>query len=482
MKNKVKQISSLLILVLVISLYSACKKTTDKPHITPTTIGGTLTISQLKSMFAENNGKNIKFTQDISLFATVTMTDNYKTLYIKDQTGAISLKQLTAHGIFAGDSLRINLNNSTLDQSAANSSLQIDSVDVSDSPTCKVVKLAVGRPLSPITVTISQLKNSASDTSFNGPTGSFFLPRSKYDGQLVQINDVQFSFANRINYIPYGSPTYVNPPPVLFDCGGIYNLQLSLYSGTADFQNQPIPYTKSGSIVGAISFYNNILQITPRSFADVNFNQPRCGMQTLNQTFDTIACGTGGNISGLFPGWGNINQIGSQLWVGATAGGPTYFPSGVVNSFTPDTLNVSWLITPPIQNSPTKNINFGVYTNNNPGYDLLSVLVSTDYNGSNLGVAPLYQIPVGFGAMATWVDITSSFNIIKNNPYPSWAFQNAGAGSTGSNAIYFNATNASTLIPSSYTGTFYVGFRYRAKKNYPDSAAGYGINNVVIKD
>src|ERR1700739_3046260 len=201
MKNILKLFSLFIALGLIPSFFAACKKTTDKPHINTTTPGGTLTISQLKSMFAANNGQNIKFSQDISLFATVTMTDNYKTLYLRDHTGAILLKQLTAHGIFAGDSLRVNLNGSTLDLSGTASSIQIDSVDVSDSPTCKVVKLAVGRPTPAIVVTISELNHSTSFTSYSSLTGPFFVPSSVYDGQLVQINDVQFGRADSADYI-----------------------------------------------------------------------------------------------------------------------------------------------------------------------------------------------------------------------------------------------------------------------------------------
>ncbi len=476
MKNRTIQISSVTILVLAASLFFACKKTTDKPYIAP--LGSTITINALKAMFNANNGQNIKFTQNISLFATVTMTDNYKTLYIRDNTGAMSLKQLTAHGIFAGDSLRVNLNGCTLDQSAANSSIQLDSVDVSDSPTCKVVKLAVGRPTPPVVVTIAQLNHSVSDVSFNSPTGAFFVPASFYDGQLVEINDVQFSLRDSANFIGNTGAVYYNS--TLYDCGALNSIIISLYSGTADFLNQSKKNHNSGSIIGAISFYSNALQITPRSFADLNLNQPRCGVQTLSQTFDTVVCGAGATITSLFPGWTNAHQIGYQFWAGSTSG-TTYFPSGSVY-YSTDARNVAWLITPPIQNSPTKNINFEAFTNYNPapGYRLLDVLVSTDFNGFNLG-GP--ASPVSYGTQpAHWTDITSSFNIITSGGTSStWAFQNAGTGSTGTSPVYFSATSASSLL-SGYTGTFYVGFRYTGVKLIPDSAAGYGIANVVIKN
>ena len=50
-------------------------------------------------------------------------------------------------------------------------------------------------------VTIAQLNQSTSYTTYNGLTGQFFVPSSIYDGQLVQINDVQFGRADSADYI-----------------------------------------------------------------------------------------------------------------------------------------------------------------------------------------------------------------------------------------------------------------------------------------
>ena len=463
------------------TLFFSCKKTPEGPPIKKALIGGTMTISQVRALNASNNGANYKFTQDVSLYATVTMTDNYKTLYIRDQTGAICLKQLTAHGIYAGDSIRINLNESTLDLSGTASSLQIDSVDVSDSPTCKVVKLAVGRPTPPITVSIYQLLESASAASYTGSTGSFFVPNSIYDGQLVQINDIQFSLTDLYvtggltYYIGNTGATYYNHN--LFDCGNIHTLQMSLYSGTTDFENQLVPYNNSGSIVGAISFYNNALQITPRSFADVNFNQPRCGLQTLNQLFDTVAFQSGATFSSaVFPGWTYPKPVGTSVYWEAASSGSTIFPYASVTPYSTDARNVVWLITPPIQYSSTKNINFQTATayNTTTANTELSVLISTDYNGYNLTAGS------GGGAQAHWTDITSSFNISTNGASNSWNLYNASP--VFPIGVSLSSTNANTLFPSNYVGAFYVGFKYTGVISNPDSAAGYGVGNILIKN
>ena len=476
--NKLKHIFLTLFVSITIGGFFGCKKTPDMPPVKPLSYGGTLNIRQLRALY---QGVNVHFTHDVSLFATVIMTDNYKTLYIRDSTGAISLRQLTAHGIFEGDSLRINLNGSTLDLSGTASSLQIDSVDVSPSPTNKVVKLAVGKQITPITVTISQLNQSVSTTTYPSPTGNFFVPNSIYDAQLVQINDLQFAFNTTYKNAYYITPntgaTYQSPAWILYDCGAFNNIALSLYTGTTDFQHQKIPYTKSGSIIAAVTFYNNALQLTPRSFADMNFNQPRCGVDTLTQTFNNPAFGSGVSISAaLFPGWVTQREVGvSQYWQGTTnPTDNTNFPSMSVH-YSTDARNVVWLISPPIENSPTKNINFQSLTNYNTGKNLIDVFVSTDYNGYNLGGVSGVQI----GQKAHWTKITNAFNFTTASTSSAWS--NLYAGTNSSTPVYLNTTNANALL-SGYTGTFYVGFRYTGVKALADSSAGYGINNVTIRN
>jgi len=481
--NKIKYISFLLFAPLAITMFFACKKTPDRPPVNIRASGGTLTIAELRSLF---NGTNIKFTQDISLFATVTMTDNYKTLYIRDNTGAISLKQLTAHGIYEGDSLRINLNGSWLDMSGSLSSLQIDSVDVSSSPTNKVVKLAVGVQHNPVNVSIAQLNASASDITYSTPTGSVVLPQSMYDGELVQINDVQFSYTDNGLYIPLNASSagLVYTTHAIYDCGGLNTIALSLYVGTTDFVNKPIPNTKSGSMIGAISFYNNLVQLTPRSYIDVNLTQPRCGIDTLTENFVNCVSGVSGtSFAAAVPGWYDINYSGYNYWTGNGASSPG-FPSATNQYGTAGVSgNVIWLISPPIQNSPTKNLSFKTATAYPviPYPQQLSVWISTDFNGINIGG---HNHPLTTGqTQATWKEITSGFPNIQNG--------------SAATAFYFTDANSGTQIVSpvtlsnitvaggnplvGYTGTFYIGFKYVGNLA-TDSTQTFAIDNVVIKD
>ncbi len=456
--NKIKHTALLLFVSLTVSLFFSCKRTPDRPYVRTSAIGGTLTIAELRALY---QGSNIKFVQDVSLFATVTMTDNYKTLYLRDNTGCISLRQLTAHGVYPGDSLRINLNGSWLDLSGAASSLQIDSVDVSSSPTNKIVKLAVGKVVNPVQVSIAQLNNSVVNVTY---PGNSVLPQSIYDAELIQINDVQFSFTDSILFIPLiPASTYINHP--LYDCGGLNTITMSLFSGTADFVNKKVPHTKSGNVIGAASLYSGAMQFTPRSFNDLMLNQPRCGVDTLTQSFAN--CIASSNFATAIPGWYNLTQIGSLTWTG-NGSAPSGFPSA--SNYGGGTRNVMWLISPPIQNSPTKNVNFQfeyVPYSSPTKPRQLSVLISTDFNGTNLITNP-----------AHWTDITYLFSNLNNwstPPTPSY---------------FFNANNAPAMLSqinnipgfSSYTGTFYIGFRYIGNNSTTDSTQTFAIDNFILKD
>ena len=461
--KKTKHILFLFIVSVMLSAFYGCKKTADMPPVNTAAIGGTLTIAQLRALF---KGSNIHFTQDVSLYATVTMTDNYKTLYIRDNTGAISLRQLTAHGIFEGDSLRINLNGSWLDLSGVASSLQIDSVDVSSSPTNKIVKLAIGKEHHPINVSVLQLNNSASNVTFVTPTGTVVSPQSMYDGQLVQVNGIQFAYTDSTLFIPLNNPPlYVNHP--VYDCGNQNTINMSLYSGTYDFLYQKVPHTQSGSMIAAVTFYNGSLQLTPRSFKDINLTQPRCGVDTLTQNF--ASCIASSNFATALPGWYNVAEVGSLIWTG-NGSFPGGYPSA--SNYQGQTRNVMWLISPPIQNSPTKNVNFqwsiNPYTSSTKPRQL-SVLISTDYNGLNInGANP-----------AHWTDITSLFSTLSPwiPPGTNNYFYNANTG-----PVSLNSSAISNNPLAGYSGTFYIGFRYMGNNNSTDSVQTFAIDNFALKD
>jgi hypothetical protein len=215
-------------------------------------------------------------------------------------------------------------------------------------------------------------------------------------------------------------------------------------------------------MIAAVTFYNGALQLTPRSFADVMLNQPRCGLDTLTQSFNSSAFGVGTNFStALFPGWYDIKQVGNSVDWQSASSSTAVFPA-ITTHFSNNARNVVWLITPPMQSSATKNLSFSAGTAyNSAGKNQLSVLISTDFNGINTP---------GTSGTAHWTDITSAFTGI---PVLN-----------GSTSLFFANASTSPVMLSSYlsgyTGTFYIGFRYTG--NLTDSVATYGIKDVTIKN
>jgi len=462
--NKTKYISFLIALVLGITLFFSCKKKPDMPPVTPYDIGNTITIQQLRDLFLSKGCNNYKFTKDVSLYATITMDASsgniYKMVYLRDNTGTISMKQLSAGGLFVGDSIRINLRNAYLDKASSGSFLQIDSVDV-NSPYSKVVKLAVQKNPAPVVVTIPQLLNSVTSNTCS-------MAQSIYDGQLIQLNDVMFAVNDTgLYYNNSNTHAPISTSYTLTDCGAQNSIGFYTSSFATDFYNTKVP-SGSGSVIAVASFYSGVLQLSLRSISEANLNQPRCGVDTMTQNF--VNCINSANFATAIPGWYNQSQLGYLYWVG-TGGTPPGYPSAT--NFGGQTRNVMWLITPAIQNSATKNLSFKTaYSYPSASHPMqLSVLISTDYNGTNLGGTVPSSNP------AHWYDITSAFPLIQNG---SAGVQNWFTAASSAPVILSQISTVSALL-SSYSGTFYIGFRYTGHAG-TDSTQTMSINNVIIKN
>ncbi|HWY37286.1 MAG TPA: DUF5689 domain-containing protein [Bacteroidia bacterium] len=463
--SKTKHISLLLLAAVAVTLVFSCKKKADMPPVTPYDVANTMTIQQLRAFFLSQGCNTYKFTKDVSLYAYVTMDASsgniYKQVYLRDATGSISMKQLTSGGLFEGDYLRINLNGAYLDKASSGSYLQIDSVDVNSAAFSKVIKLDVQKHQTPVTVTIPQLLSSVTSNTCS-------MGQSIYDGQLIQLNDVEFIPVDTGLYYNNNITTHmpVSTTYTITDCGGLNSIAVYTSSYATEFFNKKVP-SGSGSLIAVASFYNNVMQLTLRSIDEVNFNNPRCGVDTLTQTF--FNCTSGPNLNTLLPGWYNVPQVGYLAWTGIPSTTPGY--PGASNFGSSTTRNVMWLITPPIKSSATKNLAFQTGTSfGTPTHpQQLSVLLSTDYNGSNLGGTYPSSNP------AHWYDITSSFPNIENGSIPGYFFTNA-----STSPVVLSSIPALSFL-SGYTGTYYIGFRYTGQIG-TDSTQTFAIKNVVIKN
>jgi hypothetical protein len=351
-------------------------------------------------------------------------------VYAVDENGkGIDVKLMSSGGLYLGDSIRLNLNGSSIE--IANGQLQIDSVTVDN----QVTKIATGKFVAPRVVTIAQVDSSL-------------------ESQLIQINGVEFSdlykgrtYADAVNH--------TNTSYALHECGSTKSA-VAYTSGYANFASQIIP-SKNGSIIAIAKRYNSSMELIFRNFSEIQLVNPPCGdaVDTLNETFSG---GTSGqNIS--IAGWTNYIQVGSRAWqTYTTTPGSSTNPCASTGYSTTDQRNVMWLVTPPVTNSTTKNLtikNASKYNTNNTVQ--LFLYASVDYNGSNVQAAT--WIPINTNQISTTASFFQTQPIYLNTP---------------------DANNNNTNVLNNYNGKFYIAFKFVSNK--VDSVGSYYIDNVKISN
>lgn len=470
-------------------LLFSCKKNLSEPPTRAVATGPSITIQQLRNMY---NGANIKFTSNTILTGVVTCDEFsgnlYKQVYIRDNSGsfaatnhygAISLHFLQGASGFinTGDSIAINLNGSLLDKSGGGS-LQIDSII----PIDQIRHLKVGLNPQPLSVTIPQLN------TYTSAMGGGFI----FDGQLVQLNNVEFvsSEVGTTYAIPQmfpAAPKNVNK--YLGD--SLKNTIVTYNSGYANFaQNNILIPNNSGSIVGVANLYTT-MQFTIRSYADINLNKPYNTIvyDSISQNFSNAGLSSKSPV--LLNGWTSIAYKGALNWQGVQYGTPfsqfgnplnwKYCP-GASNYRTNDVQNDMWLISPPIVDNVyahgaanSKSMNFSIAAQYCTNQRLLSVLVSNTFDGTHLDPTQ-------------WVDISSFFPGI---PASTGASSNGGTpsfkypyGNQFGVPLTLKNIDVTTGGTGTHTPTFYIAFRYQSSTNpsYPDSSGStYLLGTLVLK-
>jgi hypothetical protein len=148
------------------------------------------------------------------------------------------------------------------------------------------------------------------------------------------------------------------------------------------------------------------------------------------------------------PGWTNTATEGNRRWQGKTYLTDKYAQATAYNST--DASNVTYLITPEVQYHSGMTLDFksamAYYVHNG-----LSVLISTDFDGSNV-------------TSATWITISATL-----------------AGSSNSNYEWVSSgtVDLAPYLPASYTGTFFVAFKYSGTAAL--NTTSYCIDEVNIQ-
>ena len=254
------------------------------------------------------------------------------------------------------------------------------------------------------------------------------------NSMLVKFVNVKFSEIGQT----FATTTATTNRTLTDDNGNSLTVRTSNY---ADFAANKIPGGK-GTVIGIMGVFDGTWQLTLRDSLDVqgftpvgpnpggeySFPDPGTSVVTsVTENFDNAVASTPISITG----WTNVANAGTRTWQGKIFA-PDYYAQATSYNTT-DASNIMWLITPPITYNSALTLSFKsaiAYWVQSP----LSVYVLIKYN-------PLSP------STAQWIPVTTATL----------------AGSTSGNYTWVpsGTVNLSSLIPSGYTGNFYVAFKYK---------------------
>lgn len=374
------KIYTLLTLAAVLTL-SACKKKFDEPA-PPASLpsGNVITIDSIKKQYAayysptNTPSSAFKFKDDATLYCTVTADEAsgnlYKSVFVRDNTGAIQLKLMNAGGLAVGDSIMLNLNGVILNDYGK--LIQLDSIDLER----KIRKISSGRTVLPTKVTMLDLISN--------------LP--KWESKLIRLDTVEFDNGSKNQ--PYADAVNkVSIDHILRNAGGQSVIVRS--SGYANFAAAKIPCGK-GSLVAIVGQYNGAIQLTLRSATEVTFAGGNCPILMKNFN-DNIGSGGWTVAYPAGSGTNTPNPNGPINWTIGSFSGRYY---AMISNYIGGSNKAceSWLLSPALNLSATSNpvLNFNnAYKFTGPP---IQALISTNYT---TGTDP---------TTATWTPFTFSLS------------------------------------------------------------------------
>lgn len=370
----------LIIAIALITSVVACQKKYDEPVVTFPEAGEVITMDTLLNKFI---GYPIKFEENLSMYATVTMDETdgniYKSVYIQDGDKAINLRLLSGGGLYVGDSIRIDLMGTVLNQ--YNGVMQLDSVDIDKN----VVKQEVNVMVEPLVVTLDQLNTNL-------------------QSRLIKLENVQF-IAPQLDWTYADGDNLENRDLMLEDANG--NTATIRNSGYSNFADELIAQG-SGDLVCIVGVFGNSVQLLARSFAEINLTGPRFSPGILLiKNFDDGSITSGD--------WVEYSVLGNEVMWDASSSGGAATDYAVIRNYV-DGSNIAcenWLISPQIDLTSVTAPVLSFENDVNYSGAQLQVLVATDYDGTS---NPSTQ--------GTWTDITSLITW-DSNPN-GWGFESTG--------------------------------------------------------
>lgn len=283
--------------ILMCLLFNSCRKEYDLPPLRQAANGEKINIAGIKAKYRAN--KSYTFQSDSNLYAVVMSDERsgnfYKELYLKDATGAIHVNLLQSGGIYAGDSIRINLKGCVL--TGNNNLIGLDSLDTER----RLVKLASGVKVVPLDKELWEVVNST-------------LAIHPFQSQLLRLNKVEFKESDR-NQLYGDAKGKTTVSRILKSCEG-YTLAVRT-SAYSNFANQLTPGGQ-GSITGILSQYGNTLQLLLRNASETTMTGSLCSETSYTNTFVYLSKDfNDGSISS--GGWTQVNDTKTVNWTVVTS-------------------------------------------------------------------------------------------------------------------------------------------------------------------
>ncbi|OSY87178.1 hypothetical protein WH52_13020 [Tenacibaculum holothuriorum] len=274
-------------------------------------------------------------------------------------------------------------------------------------------------------------------------------------GTYVRVNNAFFSDALVGEPIVDPNEDFDTQRTVMSCSGFDFSEGIIETSSFASFASSKLP-ADGGYIEAVVSkdFRGDNAVLVLNSFSDIVFNETKCQPLNIddfeavfNEDFQVI---TRDNTSlSVLPNWVNFAQEGGEVWLGQEHRGNGYVEFSGFR--TGDDSNIGWLITPGIDMDAQTNefLNFKAAQHHvdNSSENTLEVLVSTDFDGTNV-------------AAATWTKVSASLPTQDSSWYQ---FQDSGL-----------------IDISEYTGTLYVAFKSVASGNNTSLDGAYMIDDVQI--
>ena len=366
MKNRV--LNAFLLLALVGTLFTSCKKEYPTPPIQDLPIGRVYTISEILAL-----EPGTVFNEDASVYGIITADEVsgnlYKAAFMQDRaTGAaIELYLNAVSGVRIGDSVRIYLKDVTY--AMYNNLPQLSNFEADG----HIVILANNKPIQPALATIDE------------------ITQGKYLAGLVRLENVKFTEQNTFaDPTTYGNRTLIDP----MNPSSNVIVRTSNY---ANFANDSLPQGV-GNLTAIATVYNSTWQLIIRSARELEFDGYVPGGAN-----DLPYCEF---FASSFGSYTTYDVKGAQHWeIDYSTAKMTGYENSTNNE------NEDWLISAKFSlenvSSASMTVSYIARYFNNVNEDV-TVWVSSDYTSGDPNSANWEQIPASWVEGSNWNDFATT--------------------------------------------------------------------------